>query len=192
MLPGCIMRPWGYGAGPGVAARGLRAAPPRAALRRARPDPRRPRVQRRRLRDTWPNVVFGLMLPPLGGLILTRLPRHLMGWIFLGCGLASALTLAVYPYAHQGLVHHDLPAHWRRPGSRSGSGAGPDPVGHAGGPAVPRRAAADAAVALAGRLRRGLGGAGPPRQRLPPRKLRTIRPRPIRWACPCPTPSSEP
>ncbi len=59
--------------------------------------------------NTWPNVVFGLMLPPLGALILTRLPRHPMGWIFLGCGLASALTLAVYPYAHQGLVHHDLP-----------------------------------------------------------------------------------
>ena len=55
--------------------------------------------------NTWPNVVFGVMLPPLGALILTRLPRHPIGWVFLVCGLASAVTLAVYPYAHEGLAH---------------------------------------------------------------------------------------
>jgi two-component system NarL family sensor kinase len=59
--------------------------------------------------NTWPNLVFGLVLPPLGALILTRLPRHPIGWIFLGCGVVSAITLAVYPYAHQGLRTHDLP-----------------------------------------------------------------------------------
>ncbi len=58
--------------------------------------------------NTYPNVVFGILAPPLGALVLSRLPRHPVGWVFLGCGLASALTLAVYPYAHAGLPR-DLP-----------------------------------------------------------------------------------
>ena len=53
--------------------------------------------------NTYPNIVFGMLAPPLGALILSRLPRHPIGWVFMGCGLASALTLAVYPYAHAGL-----------------------------------------------------------------------------------------
>jgi two-component system NarL family sensor kinase len=58
--------------------------------------------------NTYPNVVFGSVVPLLGALILTRVPRHPIGWIFLVCGLASAVTLAVYPYADAGL-EHDLP-----------------------------------------------------------------------------------
>lgn len=59
--------------------------------------------------NTYPNLVFGSVVPLLGALILTRLPRHPIGWIFLGSGLASAITLAVYPYAHEGLGPAHLP-----------------------------------------------------------------------------------
>ncbi|WP_308465295.1 sensor histidine kinase [Rathayibacter soli] len=48
------------------------------------------------LEDVYPNIVFGVLLPPLGALVLSRLPRHPIGWLFLCCGLASALTLAVW------------------------------------------------------------------------------------------------
>lgn len=54
--------------------------------------------------NTWPNIVFGTLMPPLGALVLSRRPRHAVGWVLLVCGLASAVTLAVYPYAHRGLV----------------------------------------------------------------------------------------
>lgn len=53
--------------------------------------------------NTYPNLVFGSTLPVLGALVLTRLPRHRIGWVFLVCGLASALTMALYPYASLGM-----------------------------------------------------------------------------------------
>lgn len=55
--------------------------------------------------NTYPNLVFGSIVPLLGALILSRLPRHPLGWVFLLCGLASAVTLAVFPYADEGLAH---------------------------------------------------------------------------------------
>ena len=51
------------------------------------------------LENVYPNVVFGLLLPALGALVLSRLGPHPIGWLFVGCGLASTLTLAVYAYA---------------------------------------------------------------------------------------------
>ncbi len=54
--------------------------------------------------NTWPNIVFGTLMPPLGALVLSLRSRHAVGWVLLGCGLASALTLAVYPYADRGLT----------------------------------------------------------------------------------------
>jgi signal transduction histidine kinase len=56
--------------------------------------------------NTYPNIVFGALVPLLGALVATRLPRHPLGWLFLGCGLASALTMAVFMYAETGLHHH--------------------------------------------------------------------------------------
>jgi signal transduction histidine kinase len=56
--------------------------------------------------EVYPNLVMGALLPLLGALILSRLPRHPVGWLFLGCGLVSAFTLAVYAYAVYGLVEH--------------------------------------------------------------------------------------
>ncbi|HET7357595.1 MAG TPA: GAF domain-containing sensor histidine kinase [Nocardioidaceae bacterium] len=56
--------------------------------------------------EVYPNIVMGALLPLLGALILSRLPRHPVGWLFLGCGLVSAFTLAVYAYAAYGLVEH--------------------------------------------------------------------------------------
>ena len=56
--------------------------------------------------NIYPNVVFGALVPLLGALILSRLPTHAVGWLFLSCGLASALTLAVYPVADVAHAHH--------------------------------------------------------------------------------------
>ncbi|HEU5043871.1 MAG TPA: sensor histidine kinase [Nocardioidaceae bacterium] len=56
--------------------------------------------------EVYPNVVMGALLPLLGALILYRLPRHPVGWLFLGCGLVSSFTLAVYAYAAYGLLEH--------------------------------------------------------------------------------------
>ncbi|HEU4567594.1 MAG TPA: histidine kinase [Marmoricola sp.] len=58
------------------------------------------------LEDVYPNVVFGVLLPVLGALIVQRLGHHPIGWLFLGCGTASTLALAVYSYAEYGLVLH--------------------------------------------------------------------------------------
>ena len=55
------------------------------------------------LENLYPNVVFGAFVPLLGALILSRLPRHPIGWLFLGCGLASALTITFYGYARLAL-----------------------------------------------------------------------------------------
>lgn len=59
--------------------------------------------------NLYPNVVFGSVVPMLGALILSRRPRHPLGVLFLGCGLASALTLFVYPWARSHLSDHPLP-----------------------------------------------------------------------------------
>ena len=70
------------------------------------------------LENVYPNVVFGLLLPALGALVLSRLGTHPIGWLFVGCGLASTLTLAVYAYAEYGLITHpgslplSVPAAW--------------------------------------------------------------------------------
>ena len=56
--------------------------------------------------EVYPNLVMGALLPLLGALILSRLPRHPVGWLFLSCGLVSSFTLAVYAYAAYGLVEH--------------------------------------------------------------------------------------
>lgn len=58
------------------------------------------------VQNLYPNVVFGSLMPLLGALILSRIPGHRVGWLFLACGLASALTLAVWPYAEYGLARH--------------------------------------------------------------------------------------
>lgn len=58
------------------------------------------------LENVYPNVVFGVLLPALGALIVQRLGHHPIGWLFLGCGAASTLALAVYSYAEYGLVMH--------------------------------------------------------------------------------------
>lgn len=58
------------------------------------------------LQVVYPNVVFGALTPLLGALVLSRLPGHPIGWLFLCCGLASAVTLAVYPVAELALAHH--------------------------------------------------------------------------------------
>lgn len=58
------------------------------------------------LQNLYPNIVFGLLLPALGALVLVRLGHHPIGWLFVGCGLASTLALAVYGYAEYGLVVH--------------------------------------------------------------------------------------
>lgn len=49
--------------------------------------------------DVLPNVVLGLGLPALGAAVLTRLPGHRLGQLWVFCGLAAALTLAVHSYA---------------------------------------------------------------------------------------------
>jgi signal transduction histidine kinase len=59
--------------------------------------------------NLYPNVVFGTMVPLLGALILSRIPRHPVGWLFMACGLASALTMFVYPWARTHLSDHPLP-----------------------------------------------------------------------------------
>ena len=58
------------------------------------------------VQNIYPNIVFGCGLPLLGALILTRLPRHPIGRLFLLCGLASALTLPIYGYARLALYDH--------------------------------------------------------------------------------------
>jgi signal transduction histidine kinase len=59
--------------------------------------------------DLYPNLVFGSMVPVLGALILSRIPRHPVGWLFLACGLASALTMFVYTWAWTHRTEHPLP-----------------------------------------------------------------------------------
>jgi signal transduction histidine kinase len=52
------------------------------------------------LEDLYPNVVFGSVVPLLGALILSRVPKHPVGLLFIATGLASALTMFVYPWGH--------------------------------------------------------------------------------------------
>lgn len=56
------------------------------------------------LENVYPNIVFGVLVPPLGSLVLSRLPRHPIGWLFLYCGFASALTLGVWAMAEIALT----------------------------------------------------------------------------------------
>jgi signal transduction histidine kinase len=57
--------------------------------------------------NIYPNIVFGAVVPLLGALILSRLPRHPIGWLYVGCGVAAAATLPVYGYAR--LALYDQP-----------------------------------------------------------------------------------
>ena len=62
------------------------------------------------IENVYPNIVFGSVLPLLGALILTRVPGHPIGLIFLACGLVCAATLPVYSYGRVALYgHHGLP-----------------------------------------------------------------------------------
>jgi two-component system NarL family sensor kinase len=54
--------------------------------------------------NAYPNIVFGLAFPTVGALILSRLPGHRLGRLYLLCGFAAAITLAAYSYAQRGLV----------------------------------------------------------------------------------------
>ena len=61
------------------------------------------------LEDLYPNVVFGSIIPLLGALILSRAPRQPVGLLFIATGLASALTMLVYPWARTHETAHPLP-----------------------------------------------------------------------------------
>ena len=56
--------------------------------------------------NAYPNLLLGVMLPLLGWLVVSRLPRHPVGWLLLGTGVASVVTVFVYVYALDGLVEH--------------------------------------------------------------------------------------
>jgi signal transduction histidine kinase len=49
--------------------------------------------------EILPNVVLGLVLPLLGAAVLSQLPRHSLGRLWVFTGLAASTTLAVYSYA---------------------------------------------------------------------------------------------
>jgi two-component system, NarL family, sensor kinase len=51
-----------------------------------------------------PVVSMALAFPVVGALIVSRRPRHPMGWLFCGVGLVGALTLASLGYAQYGIV----------------------------------------------------------------------------------------
>ena len=59
---------------------------------------------RRFLETDYANIVFGLMFPVVGALILSRVPGRRLGWLYCVCGLASSVTLVSYAYAQRGLV----------------------------------------------------------------------------------------
>ena len=65
------------------------------------------------LENEYGNIVFALLFPLVGALILDQTPRHRLGWLYCLSGLASATTLAAAVYAQQGLVD--------RPGSLPGA-----------------------------------------------------------------------
>lgn len=56
------------------------------------------------LETDYGNIVFGLLFPAVGAVILTRVPGHRLGWLYCVCGSACALSLASYTYAQRGLV----------------------------------------------------------------------------------------
>ena len=62
--------------------------------------------------NVYPNIVFAAVLPLLGALILSRVPQQPLGWLFLGCGIASAVTLSIHNAAELGLEHR---ASWATP-----------------------------------------------------------------------------
>ena len=62
------------------------------------------------IENVYPNIVFGNVLPLLGALILTRVPGHPIGLIFLACGLVCAATLPGHSVCWVALDgHHGLP-----------------------------------------------------------------------------------
>lgn len=65
------------------------------------------------LENEYGNIVFALLFPLVGALILERVPRHRLGWLYCLSGLASAVTLAASTYGQRGLVD--------RPGSLPGA-----------------------------------------------------------------------
>ncbi len=56
------------------------------------------------LDQVLPNVVLGLVLPLLGAIVLSKLPGHPLGRLWVLTGVAGALTLAVHTYALFGSV----------------------------------------------------------------------------------------
>ena len=105
------------------------------------------------LETEYANIVFGLMFPVVGALILSRVPGHRLGWLYCLSGLACAVTLASSAYAQRGLVGRA-----RLPSGGAGGGLGVvlgmdvrvHPAPHPGVALVPGRADAVAAV-VAGR-----------------------------------------
>jgi len=53
--------------------------------------------------EVLPNVVLALILPLLGALVLSQLPRHPLGRLWTLTGVAGAMTLAVHTYARLGI-----------------------------------------------------------------------------------------
>lgn len=50
------------------------------------------------------NLVMALTFPPFGALIISRKPRHAIGWIFLAMGLGQAVGQAALQYAYYALI----------------------------------------------------------------------------------------
>ncbi len=65
------------------------------------------------LETEYGNVVFALLFPVAGAVLLARGSRHRLGLLYCLCGLACSVTLAAGAYAQQGLVD--------RPGSLPGA-----------------------------------------------------------------------
>ncbi len=65
------------------------------------------------LETEYANVVFALLFPVVGAVVLARTPRHPLGALYCFTGFACALTLAVAAYGQRGLVD--------RPGSLPGA-----------------------------------------------------------------------
>lgn len=56
-----------------------------------------------------PNTVLGLVLPLIGAAVLSQLPGHPLGRLWLFCGAAGTLTLANHTYAQVALEREQLP-----------------------------------------------------------------------------------
>ena len=56
------------------------------------------------IETAYANIVFALIFPVVGALILARVPGHRLGWLYCLSGLACSVTLVTYSYAQRGLV----------------------------------------------------------------------------------------